>query len=298
MRTRSGNGKQEDPGPDLRQRPPSGTSVRPDSIDEPEPTPGTGRAMTLSYAERFQQKDAAEAYDSGEYSSGSYATAMWQLQQPVLKQILREFRRERTEPVRLLDFACGTGRVLACLEPLVDSAEGIDVSENMIRVARTKCPKARLLVGDILASQELLQKDYDLISCFRFLVNVEPEMRGRILRRLREVLRVPTGRLLVNVHGNSCSLRHPVIIWRRWRERTEKSGAMLNEMSPTETRSLLRESGFEVVRQFGFGMLPPTLYRTPLRRVVAAVDRALAGNHHWNDWSIDMLFVCGPCRMS
>ena len=185
--------------------------------------------------------------------------------------------------------------MLASLEPLVDSAEGIDVSENMVAVARTKCVKARLLVGDILASPELLQKNYDVISCFRFLLNVEPEIRGRVLRRLREVLCAPAGRLLVNVHGNSHSLRHPAIVWRRRRERAEKSGAMLNEMSPAETNNLLRESGFQVVRQFGFGMLPPTLYRTPLRKAAAVVDRLLAGDHWWNDWSIDMLFVCRPC---
>jgi len=251
--------------------------------------------MTISYADRFRQKDAVEFYESQEYGSGSYSTAIWQLQRPMIEQILKDFRRERKEPIRLLDFACGTGRVLASLEPLVDSAEGIDVSENMVAVARTKCVKARLLVGDILAGPDLLQKNYDVISCFRFLVNVEPELRGPVLHRLREVLRAPDGRLLVNVHGNSRSLRHPAIVWRRRRERAEKSGAMLNEMSPVETRDLLRDCGFQVVRQFGFGMLPPTLYRTPLRKAVAAVDRSLAGDHWWNDWSIDMLFVCRPC---
>ena len=250
--------------------------------------------MTISYSDRFRQKDAVQSYDSKEYGSGSYSTAIWQLQRPVIVRVLKDFRRDRTEPVRLLDFACGTGRVLACLERLVDSAEGIDVSENMVAVARTKCAKARLLVGDILASPELLQKNYDVISCFRFLLNVEPEMRSRVLRRLREVLCAPAGRLLVNVHGNSRSLRHPAIVWRRRGERAEKSGAMLNEMSPAETKNLLRENGFQVVRQFGFGILPPTLYRTPLRQAAAAVDRSLAGNHWWNDWSIDMLFVCSP----
>lgn len=251
--------------------------------------------MTASYSARFQEVEAVRSYESNEYGSGSYSTAIWQLQRPVLELILTDFRRERKGPVRLLDFACGTGRVLASLEALVDSAEGIDISENMVAVARTKCLKARLQVGDILASPELLQKDYNVISCFRFLLNVEPEMRGRVLRRLREVLRVPDGRLLVNVHGNSRSLRHPAIVWRRQRERTEKSGAMLNEMSPAETCKLLRESGFQVVRRFGFGMLPPTFYRTPGRKMAAAVDRSLAGDHWWSDWSIDRLFVCQPC---
>lgn len=250
--------------------------------------------MTLSYSDRFREKDAVESYESREYGSGSYATAIWQLQRPVIERILMDFRRNRTEPVRLLDFACGTGRVLACLESLVDSAEGIDVSENMVAVARARCVKARLRVGDILAGPELLQKNYDVISCFRFLLNVEPEMRGRVLRRLREVLCAPAGRLLVNVHGNSRSLRHPAIVWRRRREHPGESSAMLNEMSPAKTKNLLRENGFRVVRQFGFGMLPPTFYRTPLRPAAATVDRWLAGSHWWNDWSIDMLFVCSP----
>lgn len=251
--------------------------------------------MTINYSDRFRQKDAVEFYDSKEYGSGSYSTAIWQLQRPVIEGILKDFRREQTGPVRLLDFACGTGRVLASLEPLVDSAEGIDVSENMVAVAKTKCVKARLLVGDILASPGPLHGNYDVISCFRFLLNAEPEMRGRVLRRLREVLCAPASRLLVNVHGNSRSLRHPAIVWRQWREHAEKSGAMLNEMSPAEAKNLLRESGFQVVRQFGFGMLPPTLYRTPLRRAAAVLDQLLAGDRWWNDWCIDMLFVCRPC---
>ncbi len=266
-----------------------------DSTDEPKPAQRVSHPMTISYSDRFQPKDAVEFYDSKVYGGASYATAIWQLQRPVIERIVKDFRRERTEPVRLLDFACGTGRVLASLEPLVDSADGVDVSENMVAVARTKCVRARLLVGDILASPELLQKNYDVISCFRFLLNVESEMRGRILRRLGELLRAPAGQLLVNVHGNSRSLRHPAIVWRRWREHAEKTGAMLNEMSPAEAKNLLRESGFQVVRQFGFGMLPPTVYRTPVRRAAVVVDQLLAGDHWWNDWSIDMLFVCRPC---
>jgi len=173
-------------------------------------------------------------------------------------------------------------------------AEGIDISENMVAVARGKCRTAQLKVGDILSQPELLQKNYDLITSFRFLLNVEPEMRGRVLEKLRGVLRGPDGLLMVNVHGNSRSLRHPAIVWRRWRERSEKSGAMLNEMSPEGTKQLFRASGFQIVRQFGFGMLPPTLYRTPLRGAAMAVDKFFAGENYWGDYAIDMMFVCRP----
>jgi ubiquinone/menaquinone biosynthesis C-methylase UbiE len=247
-----------------------------------------------SYSNRFQQPADVVAYDTEEYGVASYSSCIWNMQRPVLEQIVKDFRAAQSGPVKLLDFACGTGRVLAALEPLVDSAEGMDISENMVAAARTKCPKARFQVGDVLAQPELLKTTYDLISCFRFLLNVEPELRGQILRRLRQVLRSPGGLLLVNVHGNSRSLRHPTILWRRWRERDSNKPAMLNEMSPAETKKLLKQCGFEIVRQFGFGLLPPTLYRTPLRGLAQTADRQLAGDHCWNPCSIDMLFVCRP----
>lgn len=251
--------------------------------------------MPVHYSDRFQEPGSVANYETKEYGPGSYSSSIWDLQRPVLEKILADFRRTQSGPVRLLDFACGTGRVISCLEPLVDEAEGIDVSENMVAVARGKCRLARLQVGDILAQPELLQKPFDVITGFRFLLNAEPELRRRMLRRLREVLRRPDGLLVVNVHGNSRSLRHPAIIWRRWRERTEKNGVMLNEMSPAETKALLRGCGFQIVRQFGFGMLPPTLYRTPLRGAVAAFDKSFAGENRWSGCSIDMMYLCHPC---
>ena len=248
-----------------------------------------------NYSDRFLKKEAVAAYEAGEYGAGSYSSFIWDLQRPVLERIVADYRRTQSGPVRLLDFACGTGRVIASLEPLVDTAEGIDISENMVEIARKKCRAARLHVGNILSPPDMLQKQYDIITGFRFLLNAEPELRIRVLERLREVLREPDGLLVVNVHGNSRSFRHPAIVWRRWRERTKKKGAMLNEMSPAGAKQLLCECGFEIVRQFGFGMLPPTFYRTPLRGAAAAVDKCFAGDNGWRDCAIDLLFVCRPC---
>jgi ubiquinone/menaquinone biosynthesis C-methylase UbiE len=250
---------------------------------------------TTSYLNRFQDQAAVAAYESKEYGAASYSSYVWQWQRPVVEQIIKTHQPGRNTPARLLDFACGTGRVLACVESLVDTAEGVDISENMVVLARSKCRRAQLKVGDILSQPELLQQGYDFITAFRFLLNVEPAMRRAALLKLRGVISQPDGLLVVNVHGNSRSLRHPAILWRRWRERSQPTDAMLNEMSPDEARTLLRECGFQVVRQFGFGILPPTLYRTPLRGLAARVDTLFAGDNPWRDCSIDMLFVCRPC---
>jgi ubiquinone/menaquinone biosynthesis C-methylase UbiE len=249
----------------------------------------------ISYSSRFQDQTAVDAYEHQEYGTGAYSSFAWQWQRPVVEKVIQEFQRSRNAPARLLDFACGTGRVLSCVESLVDAAEGIDISENMVALARGKCRKARFKVGNIISQPGLLEGRYDVVTAFRFLLNVEPSVRQQVLRKLREVITAPGGLLLINVHGNSRSLRHPAIVWRRWWERSRRSGAMLNEMSPDETKSLLHTSGFRIVRQFGFGLLPPTLYRTPLRRPVAALDRKFAGENLWRDLSIDMMFVCEPC---
>ncbi len=247
------------------------------------------------YSDRFQAPAAVTAYELEEYGLGSYSSRVWQWQQPVLEQIVRAARCQRSGPTRLLDFACGTGRVLTSVEALVEEATGIDISENMAALARQKCRRAQVWVGDILRQPELLGKDYDLVTVFRFLLNAEPAQRRQVLSQLRAVVREPEGLLVANVHGNSRSLRHPAILWRRWRSRSQPAGTMLNEMSPAEARTLLHECGFRVVRQFGFGVLPPTLYRTPLRGPAAAVDKLLAGDNLWRDYSIDMMFVCQPC---
>jgi SAM-dependent methyltransferase len=249
---------------------------------------------TIGYAQRFQAQADVGYYDLVEYRAGAYASCIWDLQRPVLLEMLRRQQTAVGRPLSLLDFACGTGRVLAFLENFVATAEGIDISPEMVAVGRQKCSRSRLRVADILAKPAALAAQYDVITAFRFLLNVEPEVRRRVLRRLREALRAPDGLLLVNMHGNSRSLRHPAILWRRWRERARPSGAMLNEMSPGETRTLLRECGFEVVRQVGFGLLPPTLYRTPAHGLARVVDQCLAGQPGFNEWSIDLLLACRP----
>ena len=252
----------------------------------PKPTDGP------LYRDRFQTKNDVIQYESKEYAPDSYSSKIWQLQRPVLMEIIRHFRVERGRAPAILDFACGTGRILSSLEALAATADGIDVSPVMVEVARERCKQSNLIVGDIVTHPHLLQGQYDVITIFRFLLNTEPIIRRWVLLRLRDIIH-PGGELIVNVHGNSRSARHPGIVWRRWRNRHQSKNQMLNELSPDEAEKLLHECGFRVVRRLGFGILPPFIYRTPLRRLAAAVDKALAGETWWN-LSIDYMYVCQP----
>ncbi len=257
----------------------------------------TDSSAATSYSSRFREPAEVAFYERGEYGPDSYASFIWQLQKPFLEKAVEEFRRKRPGPIHLLDFACGTGRIVSCLEPLVDVAEGVDLSEQMIEVARKKCLKARLQVGDIVANPGLLREKYEVITCFRFILNVEPEIRSGALQRLRGVIREPHGLLFANVHGNSRSSRHPAILWKKWRARHAAAGGagvLLNEMSPAQAKQLLWDNGFQIIQQMGFGVMPRTAYRTPLRVVAAAIDRFFARRQWCKNGSVDLLFVCQP----
>jgi SAM-dependent methyltransferase len=250
--------------------------------------------MNKKYAERFATAEDVCSYENQEYGRDSYSSLIWDLQKPVLRQWVDAQQKRIGRGAGLLDFACGTGRVLSFLEDLVAESEGVDISPAMAKVATSRCRKASISVGNICSDPQLAAKKYDLITSFRFLLNVEPDIRAAVLRQLRSRLNPQSGILIVNVHGSSRSLRHPAILYRRRRQRKGPAGGnvMLAEMSPCEVKTLLKECGFKIVSWRGFGVLPQFLYRTPLRGIAAWIDR-LASRFEWTRYiSIDLLYAC------
>jgi len=51
---------------------------------------------------------------------------------------------------------------------------------------------------------------------------------------------------------------------------------MLNDMSLGQTRSCLETAGFSVEEVYGTGILPPTVFRWPLRRMWNKIDDHLS----------------------
>jgi SAM-dependent methyltransferase len=77
-----------------------------------------------------------------------------------LMAIFRE--HQRSGGTRLLDVACGTGRHLEYLRDQYD-VEGIDISLELLAVARQRLPGIRLHYGDMTAFD--LGKTFDLVPC-------------------------------------------------------------------------------------------------------------------------------------
>ncbi|MDP2684041.1 MAG: class I SAM-dependent methyltransferase [bacterium] len=67
-----------------------------------------------------------------------------QIEEPIVKKILKKY------PLgKVLDLGCGTGRYSLYLDSLGHSVTGIDISEDMIKLAREKSRKVQFIQGDI-----------------------------------------------------------------------------------------------------------------------------------------------------
>jgi len=245
-----------------------------------------------SYQSRFLERDVAEDYACREYGAESYAASVWRWQAPLVKRLLEEIEQE--DPAgRHLDFACGTGRITRLTEEIFSEVDALDISPAMVGLARAACPRARFSVGNILENPNLCPGPYASITAFRLLLNLDPPLRLPILAGLRQRLK-PGGMLLINLHGNRQSLRQPAILWKRWRQRNDsaQSGLMLNDMSRKEVERCLEASGFLVERVYGTGLLPPTVYRWPLRSLWNRIDCWLSEIRFLERFCIDLIFVC------
>lgn len=251
-----------------------------------DPVSGAGEPGKESpYQERFKTDDAVAGY-SQLYDPGTRDSLVWELQRPVLASWIEKAVDGRHDTT-LLDFACGTGRILRHVAPFVDEATGVDISEAMVASARSSKPFLDVRVGDLLSSDPS-DAEYDVITAFRFLLNVEPSVRAEVFARFREKLLPRDGLLIFNNHGHSRSLRQ--IGFRT----TGARWSMRNQLSERDIRALLRLSGFRLIDRWGVGLLPGWFYRGALRTPAGRIDEWTAGRGPFEYFAMDVLYAARP----
>ena len=174
---------------------------------------------------------------------------------PYVRSILKKSAHSKSD--KYMDFACGTGRLLKLGNSVFGHASGIDISKNMLSVARKRVPNAKLYCLDVTREDSKEIGEFDCVTMFRFLKNAEPELREEVLRWLYS--HMPKGAtLIVNNHGNSSSLQGLVTRLAFW-----LPDELKNLLSRRETQKLLKNAGFDVVSCEGFRILP-SLFGRPV----------------------------------
>jgi 2-polyprenyl-3-methyl-5-hydroxy-6-metoxy-1,4-benzoquinol methylase len=211
--------------------------------------------------ERYQgEETSGRSYDRA--VENRFELAIFRLERTLLQDLFRRLFHSRPD-TRYLDFACGTGRILCVFRDRVRHRTGIDTSSGQLQAARQKDPDAVFIRGNVVTEPALLAgREFDLITCFRLLLNLESENRLPILRVLRQLL-APDGYLIVNNHMNRYSVlglmalfAHKVLrVPRKPRVPPGKRG-ISSTMSDREIRGALEAAGLEVKEVFRMAVLP------------------------------------------
>lgn len=209
------------------------------------------------------------------FAANVHRSVMWEIEQRILLDLLSAHFRE-PEQVNMLDFACGSGRVLQLLESHVGSATGVDVTESMLKVAGEVTKRSRLIHSDITRSNELDAERFDLITAFRFFPNAEPSLRTDAMAKLASLL-APGGILIFNNHIRTGSMRHRARLAKAKQGRL-KSRKELHSMSDDEAAELLARHGLSIIDERHTGVLPIIRDKKPKlpRYVLRSVERMAA----------------------
>jgi SAM-dependent methyltransferase len=168
-----------------------------------------------------------------------------------------------------LDVGCGTGALVQRLARAGYTMSGVDPSEGMLEVLRTRAPEIRAIRA---AGTDLPFDDdsFDLVLTVAVLHHIANA--DDVRRTLGEMVRVvrPSGRVLVWDHNP----RNPY--WGRLMARVPQDTGEERLISEHEVVGGLRAAGGKILQSAQLGMVPDFTPPAALR-VAAAIERAVEG---------------------
>lgn len=211
----------------------------------------------MTSANCYEDANRASAYATLEFANTYYLAF----------RDLSDILSAHVTGLRALDFGCGTGRSTWVLRKLGFDVTGVDISEDMLRIARTTDPSGdyRLVPGDDDLNQ-FAASSFDLVLCAFPFDNVSGGLKAKLFRDLGRLL-APTG-TIVNLVSS------PEIYTHEWASFTTKdfpenavarSGDLVRivvtdhqDRRPVEDilwtdesyRAVYREAGLEAVQVF------------------------------------------------
>lgn len=241
----------------------------------------------MAYSDKFVSAEAAVAYDATEYSSSSVGTLLWEMEKDILQKLL--YKLIPNKKLRYLDFACGTGRIVSFIAPFAISSAGIDVSAEMLTLARKRSPETLFFCKDI-TSEEMVEGTYNLITSFRFLSNVDQLTRKAALRALH-VRMEPDAILVVNTHTNPLSYKMFLLVWHAVR-RLFWGNVHTQYLTTGTMRQILLDAGFDVVETVGYGFIPGKLLRLLPWNAALALERFLFRIPLLRPFGVNQIAIC------
>jgi len=141
--------------------------------------------MGMDFINCYEDVSRADAYATLEFANTYY----------LAYRDLPAIMSEHVTGTKALDFGCGTGRSTRFLRKLGFNVTGVDISEDMLRIARASDPSGdyRMVPGVNLTV--FAPETFDLMASLFTFDNIQSAAKARIFSDLRNLLR-PTGTLV------------------------------------------------------------------------------------------------------
>jgi len=124
---------------------------------------------------------------------------------PFDRELLDAFAARNRDQGLVLDVGCGPGHVAGYLHERGVEAAGVDLSPEMVAVARRLNPEFRFDVGN-MAALDVDDAALAGLVAFYSIIHIPPEGVPGVLRESRRVIRAG-GELVVAVHAGTGSVR-------------------------------------------------------------------------------------------
>jgi len=184
----------------------------------------------------------------------TYRKSMWEWEQKALDELLKD---KLTASASVLDFACGTGRILKFLSQYPASVTGVDLSASMLEVSTKNLSNVEIVKGDITRNPDLFHaRKFDAITAFRFFLNAQHPLRVEVLHALKPLLK-EDGILVFNNHRNSSAIG--VFLGKfitTLKGKMKGKDIEFNTLSERKIKEMLAETGFEIVEKRHRNVVP------------------------------------------
>ncbi len=239
--------------------------------------------MVVDYRESHSSKEYGKYYDESLFSEGSFAYEMWKKEQAIIKDIIDRY----TKRGRYMDFACGTGRILSYLESEFDETFGVDISEEMLSVAKQRVNNSTLICGDATQNHEIVPGKFDCITSFRFFLNAQDELRHDALDFIVHKLKGKDSIFIFNIHGNKYSTRWFLVMFDRLFKISKQ-----NQMSLSEIKRMIEPHGLEIVEYHGIGFIYKVFYQFMPKKLWVFMENIFEKIPFSKKFSLYFIFVC------
>ena len=209
----------------------------------------------IEYRNQFQKNTV----DYERVTSSKYIQLIYDLEKGILDSFFGKIESSKKD---VMDFACGSGRWTRYLEQKFKATVGVDVSNEMINLARVKCHSTNFILSDITMptnkSSFLNNKQFDVITAFRFYKNAQKSLRKDATEKIGNFLK-KDGYFIFDLHLNSYSfmgIAARILKFFKIDKIFSLGKLQLRTISLYEIKNILEQNDFEIVDYYGMGLLP------------------------------------------